>query len=69
MRTAQENLNQLGHTVNACAGEPKIRSQTGFMNSRPPGKLDAIFADMLVGLGDAGNCADRDCEGIDGEGI
>jgi hypothetical protein len=69
MRTAQENLNELGHMVNARAGNPKMRSQTGFIHSRSPGKLDAIFADMLVGLGDAGKCADRDCEGIDGDGI
>lgn len=71
MRAVRENLDNLGQMANPRAGKPEMRRQTVLIRSRPPAKLDAIFAHMLVALGDAVNrkrkCADR--EGIDGEGI
>ena len=69
MRTAQENLENFGRMVDTRADKPKMLNQMGFINSRPPAKLDAIFADMLVALGNAVNRERRDCEGLDGEGI
>ena len=69
MRVAQENLNNFGPIVDSRADKPKMRNQTGFISSRPPAKLDAIFADMLVALGDAVNRNRKDGEGMDGEGI